>query len=84
LAKFRPKKEIKEVVQLVLSNSKEEGPTLSYNVQLQVSESLPDSIITLDFNAIKNIAFDLNGLGHQAALSAKMLRGHHCQAEQQK
>jgi hypothetical protein len=37
LAKFKPKKQIKEVVQLVLSSSKEEGPTLSYNLQLQVS-----------------------------------------------
>lgn len=37
LAKFKPKKQIKEVVQLVLSSSKEEGPTLSYNIQLVVS-----------------------------------------------
>ena len=36
MAKFKPKKQIKEVVHLVLSNSKEEGPTLTINMQLTV------------------------------------------------
>lgn len=45
LVKFRPKKEIKEVVKLILGNSKEEGPTLIYTIQLTVTTAEPDSSI---------------------------------------
>ena len=38
-------------------------------------------MITLDISAIKAIAFDLNGLGLQATVSARMLRGNYCKAE---
>jgi hypothetical protein len=81
LAKFKPKKAFKEVVNLILSSSKEEGPTLTCNLQLVVTDGPADSSIRLEINAIKAIAFELNHLHTQATVSAKMLRGNYCQAE---
>ena len=76
LIKFKPKKPIKEVAKLVLSSSKEEGPTLTCNLQLTVSPNSPESTIDLEMESIKAMSFDLNGLGLQATVSAKMLKGN--------
>ncbi len=34
--KFRPRKQIKDVIKLVLSNNSEEGPKIYYNMQVNV------------------------------------------------
>ena len=57
MTKFKPKKEIKEIVHLQLSSSKEEGPVLSCNIMLNVTEGKSDSLISLDISAIKAVAF---------------------------
>ena len=64
-----------------MSSSKEEGPTLTTNIQLTVADGPPDSCITLDITAIKTVAFELNSLGLQASVGSKMLKGTYCKAE---
>lgn len=65
--KFRPKKHMKELVKLVLFNGSEEGPKLTFNIQVTVIECGPENIIPLEITAIRGIHFDIGlaGLGLQ-------------------
>lgn len=80
--KFRPRKQMKEVARLVLSNGSEEGPKISYNMQLLVKDCGPENTIPLEINAIKVINFDIGlaglGLKEAGVERAAMAKGAYC------
>jgi hypothetical protein len=83
--KFKPKKQIKEVVKLVLSNSCEEGPKVFYNMLINVHNCGTENVIPLEITTIKVINFDisLSGLGLKdiRMTKATMAKGAYCEVE---
>lgn len=82
--KFRPKKQFREMVKLLLFNGSEEGPKITYNLQVTVLDCGPENIIPLEITAIKGIHFDIGlaGLGLKGGqIKAVMGKGAYCEAE---
>ena len=83
--KFRPRKQLKEVVRLVLSNGGEKGPKISYNMQVHVKDCGPENTIALEISAIKVINFDIGlaglGLKEAGVARAAMGKGAYCEVE---
>jgi hypothetical protein len=80
--KFRPKKQLREMVKLVLFNGSEEGPKVSYNLQVTVLDCGPENVIPLEITAIKGINFDIGlaglGLLKTQLTKAAMGKGVYC------